>query len=272
MSRIRDLARKWHLHRIYQALRIDKLPQKRAINRLRQQFQYGSEATIDLDSSGGTAKLLVKDAEELGAVLHSKDDIGMMERVMSYANSSDLVWDIGANIGVYSVIFAKIIGTSGQVVCFEPESKSRLRLSENIQINELGNVHIVPIALGDHNDDSAELSVSVPPASGTHRIGITSGNNVEMVIIITGDDALKRYNLEQPNIIKIDVEGYEEKVLLGMPGILGSADLRAILCEIHFRIFSEMQDSDAPARIVSLLKRNGFKTTWLDFSHLLAFR
>lgn len=75
-----------------------------------------------------------------------------------------------------------------------------------------------------------------------------------------------------PNVVKIDVEGLEEEVLLGFDRTLLSPALRAVLIEIHFQELESRGQASAPIRIEKLLKSKGFRLHWIDSNHLLADR
>jgi hypothetical protein len=75
-----------------------------------------------------------------------------------------------------------------------------------------------------------------------------------------------------PNVIKVDVEGFEEEVLTGLSETLKSSELRSVLVEVHFMKLENRGRMDAPTRIEKLLRDKSFKTRWVDASHLLATR
>src|SRR5712691_10532515 len=57
-------------------------------------------------------------------------------------------WDIGANIGYYSCLLGLAVGAAGRVIAFEPARETRARLAHNVALNHLGNVEVVPCAVG----------------------------------------------------------------------------------------------------------------------------
>ncbi len=73
-------------------------------------------------------------------------------------------------------------------------------------------------------------------------------------------------------MIKVDVEGFEEEVLQGMGEMLTSPELRSVLVEVHFMKLELRGKATAPVRIEKLLRDKGFKTNWVDASHLFASR
>lgn len=76
-----------------------------------------------------------------------------------------------------------------------------------------------------------------------------------------------------PTLIKIDTEGFELDVLRGMVALIeDTPTLRARFIEVHFGLLAECGMPEAPIMIEQLLEKNGFKTTWVDSSHIAAVR
>src|SRR5205085_5346004 len=63
-------------------------------------------------------------------------------------------WDIGANIGYYTCLFAAAVGPRGKVVAFEPASRTRERLIQNVALHGFANVEVLPYALGDRDGEA----------------------------------------------------------------------------------------------------------------------
>jgi FkbM family methyltransferase len=119
--------------------------------------------------------------------------------------------DIGAHVGWYAIQAARAVGPSGQVVAIEPAPRNRLQLENNINLNGITNVTIVPQAVWSHagkvkwQGDSAE--------SVWHKIDESSG--IETVDAVTVDDLVRRFALNRVDWIKLDIEGAEVEVLKG---------------------------------------------------------
>lgn len=135
----------------------------------------------------------------------------------SFLRSNDIFYDIGANVGLYTLPMAK---KAAQVISIEPEPEIFNRLEANVKHNNLTNVRCFNSALGNFTGEST-LSLK------TFRVG-DEGEKIE---VIKGDDLIKRYGLPKPTAVKIDVEGAELKVLKGMRGSL--SDCKLLCCEIH---------------------------------------
>ena len=92
------------------------------------------------------------------------------------------------------------------------------------------------------------------------------------VRVAKADTLIKKLNLLSPNIIKIDVEGFELEVLSGMKKILKQKTLREIFVEVHFAKLKKKKIKNVVFLICKILKDNKFSISWLDPSHLRAFR
>jgi len=147
-------------------------------------------------------------AESVGGI---RGEQKVINALVSHLSAGDVVYDVGANIGIYAVILAKAVGENGRIFAFEPEKNSVVRLRENIKINNLKNIEIINKALGENN------------AHGKLRMGKTTGNfslikiyekedDSQNVEIVNGDEYIINKKLPVPTAIKIDVEGYEYSV------------------------------------------------------------
>ena len=79
---------------------------------------------------------------------YEKDEFDLVKRTIK---KGDVVLDIGANIGVYTVLFAEIVGDKGRVYAFEPDPKNFALLKKNIEINKYKNVVLINKAVLNKN-------------------------------------------------------------------------------------------------------------------------
>lgn len=187
--------------------------------------------------------------------------------------AGDCVWDVGANIGYYTRMFSERVGESGVVFAFEPSLSNFERLCE--ECDSLSNAHFNPIGLG-------RKSGTVTFLQGSDELGATSRileheqsdscSPESLVKIRSGTEIIRSGEASSPNIIKIDVEGFELEVLQGLGSELGAESLRAIGVEVHFGLLKQRGISDGPRQIEDLLMEHGFKVDWPDSSHILATR
>lgn len=143
--------------------------------------------------------------------------------ILKYTKTGDVVIDIGGNIGQTAMLIAYKIKDSGKVISFEPYPETYNRFKTNLELNKhLQNVEIVNIGLGD-KPGKLEMYQDCITNSGANRIVYKNDNNLaglKTVEVTTLDNFISQRNLDRINLIKIDVEGFEMKVLLGSKNIL----------------------------------------------------
>jgi FkbM family methyltransferase len=160
------------------------------------------------------------------------------------------VLDIGANIGVFSVIFGQLVGNKGNVLAFEPQRLPYYNLCTNILVNELTNVVCIQNVVGSENKrvHVPELNPNLPNNFGGLELdkdySQVFGHSIKMVKI---DD----FNLTTCGLIKIDVEGMELDVLLGASQTIDKC--RPI-------IYAECDRKDKATPLVRFIKNKGYKT------------
>lgn len=137
-------------------------------------------------------------------------------------NKNDYILDIGANVGYLSMIFATLTGNKGIVVSFEPEPNNFQTLTENKKLNGFSQIITEQLGVSDSNG-TFKLFLSNDANNGKHSL-IFDDNRVtskymEINTIII-DEYLKNNNINRIDIVKIDVEGFEKKVLNGMRNTL----------------------------------------------------
>lgn len=189
--------------------------------------------------------------------------------LMRQVRGSDVVWDIGANVGTYTLPLSDAVADGGRVIAFEPLPTCFAALQQRCAGRS--NVHPLQVALGDRGG-SARLSVNGDELSTTSSLFVAPGATTIEVPIATGDTLVAEGEVPAPHVIKIDVEGFEEEVLRGIEHLLDRPECRAVLCEVHFKILDERGERHAPSRIVQRLRRHGFATRWIDASHVAALR
>jgi FkbM family methyltransferase len=136
-------------------------------------------------------------------------------------------FDIGANVGQHSLFMSKRVS---EVHAFEPSRHIGDRFSNNILTNGLDNIHLHRVALGDA-DAELQLGSGVPGNTGSRSFTWSLPDGpTERVIVKRADTYFIALKLPQIHILKIDVEGFEKKVLQGLGARL-AADRPIILME-----------------------------------------
>ena len=163
--------------------------------------------------------------------------------IKQYLTPGQVFYDIGANIGVYTVMAAFQTGTAGKVYAFEPHSGNFSRLLHNLQANNLmGIVHPLNIALNNapgifpfhHVDIGSGQSNSQLHASANHPEMEQPSVISEFKFATSVDDLIESHRFDKPDHVKIDVDGNELLILTGMKRLFGSAgEPETVQVEIH---------------------------------------
>ncbi|MBA7622421.1 hypothetical protein ES703_29798 [subsurface metagenome] len=144
--------------------------------------------------------------------------------------------DVGANIGHLSAIAGGIVGTTGEVHCFEPVPEYYRRLRILATNNPRYRIITNNCALGDM-DGTVRMRVCTTGNIGRNTIvgdwmGVDATREIE-VPIRRLDSYLREHNIERINLIKIDTEGYEVPVIRGLSGYFENTSQRPpIICEV----------------------------------------
>ena len=188
----------------------------------------------------------------------------LTDAMMRAVSPGNCVWDVGATVGFYARQFAHAVGASGHVYAFEPSKKTR----EMMELGGLDNITVMPFALSKSRG-TRWLDRGEQNDGATARI---TDYGSEQIDVETGDYLTASHIARSPNLIKIDVEGHELDVLLGMRDTLVAPNLHHIFIEVHFFIFGQTSRNEVPKEIETLLRNTGFRISWVDQSHLHASR
>lgn len=164
---------------------------------------------------------------------------GTIDWLMRTVQQGDVVYDIGANIGVYTLFAARLVGPLGTVYAFEPHIANASALFENVLLNGLQ--HIVKVstcALGERMAMDLFNYVSLRRGSSGSQAGHTTGETGESfepalreIKACVPLDAIS--DLRKPDVIKLDVDGNELSILKGAKQLLLSAAPRSLQVEMR---------------------------------------
>jgi FkbM family methyltransferase len=177
----------------------------------------------------------------------------------------DVFFDIGANVGFFSLIAARCVGKEGQVYAFEPVPQNANAIVQSGQLNGFDTIRVFPEAvaattgraellLARHVGGAALASAETPPDANGHL----------EVDVTTLDDAIVQRGLRPPTLVKVDVEGAEIDVFRGM-----TETLRTHRPKIVYEVDDATRDGfDRKARqIAALLTSAGYALAALPASY-----
>lgn len=169
--------------------------------------------------------------------------------------------DIGANIGAHTLTMARVVGSSGQVLAFEPNPQVHKSLQENIRANGLeGVTKTFACALGEKVAEM-RLRIPKPDSQEGNQLGLASlvaldtPHNLVTVDVRTADEVISKAGLSRVDLVKIDVQGFECQVLRGM-----CATLRSFTPMIVFEYerWAWKQGGGSLAQAIDILESAGY--------------
>jgi FkbM family methyltransferase len=189
---------------------------------------------------------------------------GATDAVLTGLGEGDVFVDIGANSGYFTVLAALRVGARGRVFAFEPNPVVRRQLQRHVELNAIADrVTISELALADEDQDDVRLFVScwpendgiasLTPAPETLARGGLRADASIPVRVRTFDTWAGSARPPRIDLMKIDVEGAEARVLTGMSATFARLRPRRIICETPL-------DSDA----VRILRDRGYRSSMLD--------
>jgi FkbM family methyltransferase len=177
-------------------------------------------------------------------------------------HSGDVVYDIGANYGFFSLLAAKMVQQPGQVYAFEPVPQNAAMIQLNARLNSFHHVKVIALAVSDKEETQQIWLTHHPGGATLTSIGVIPPDKVSKLKVktVSIDILIDRGELHPPSLMKIDVEGAELLVLHGM-----SKTLRKYTPIVIY----EIDDSDEQSfsrkieQAESLLKTFGYGVTRL---------
>lgn len=183
---------------------------------------------------------------------------GDLDRKVSWAVSrlvrpGDTVIDVGANVGLITLLAARLVGPDGIVHAFEPQPRLAALLTTSVALNGYDHVTVHGVALGDR-EDQLRLSVPGDNAGAASFVRSWPRSSTITVPVVEASEYLERIGIERIRLVKIDVEGYEQTVLGGAEAFFERHPPDAILFECNER-GTDFRDSGA----TRILTRMGYR-------------
>lgn len=224
---------------------------------LARRYRHGLERVIN-----GTDRVLISIRARDMSEEYEPD---VWASLMNEVRPGDTIADVGAFFGLYAIALAKRVGPSGRVVAFEPSSANHAMFMEHIRLNRVKNtIKVVQAAVGTKNgrvsfqgDNSSESHVVVS-AEGAGQSEPKGADTVEMVTL---DSVFAGQRLD---ILKIDVEGFEEQVMQGARELLSDPERgpRVLYIEVH--PFAWHHVGTTSESLLSLLHQHNFQAFFVD--------
>ncbi len=160
-----------------------------------------------------------------------------------------VVFDVGANVGYYSLLAAVLAGKMGRVYAFEPLPRNVKYLRRHVALNKMKNIEVIEAAVSDHE---GEGSFDLGASTAMGHLAEVGEIKVHMVSL---DGLFKAGEIQAPNFIKIDVEGAEAAV------VRGAFELLQICQPV---LFLDTHHRKAHEETITFLERLGYTFEILD--------
>lgn len=173
--------------------------------------------------------------------IHRSFDTADFRAISQLVQAGDITFDVGANVGEYSVLLSRQCGAAGQVWAFEPVPDTYWRLRETLALNRCGNVTPVQAAVSDKSG-TVRMNLFEPQYSAWNTMGmpemvtpqgkrVSPANSVD-VACRTLDEFCHSERIEKINFLKVDVEGFEQAAFLGAAQLLRERRIDFVCFEI----------------------------------------
>lgn len=190
---------------------------------------------------------------------------------LSKIKEGDIIIDIGSYIGYFSLLASQKVGIKGHIYAFEPIPRNYRRLMRNIDINHIKNIKAYNLGVSDKNENTFfNMPIDIPAESSLYNIHVTElktdiliKKELIDVRLILFDQFSINEGIRNINIIKIDTEGAELKVLEGMKKTLKNNDITLFIEILPFlieKIGYSVED------IINLLLKCNFNYIYTTYS------
>lgn len=180
--------------------------------------------------------------------------------IEGFLQQGEVLFDIGANVGAYSLVAAKASQGTARIYAFEPAFTNFSQLCRNILLNGCADSIVpLPVALSDKTGLDCFNYNNLSAGGSLHTLGVPvdfKGDSFtpvfrHLALSYRLDDFIRDFQIPLPNHIKIDVDGTEAAVLRGAKETLASPLLRSLLVEA-------MPGTDETKELLDTLEGNGF--------------
>lgn len=190
---------------------------------------------------------------------------GLEKYVAEYSlKEGDIVIDCGAHIGTFTLYAAKIVGDSGMVFAFEPDSLNYQKLIKNIDLNNLNN--IIAIRKGLWGENTNLKFNELHSGYSSFFIDDLKRKSLIKVPVVSLDNELRKRGIKKVDFIKMDVEGAELEVIRGAKEILKKSQGNMAIASYHV-----IDGQETYVTLEKMLSKLGYQTKTLFPEHLITF-
>lgn len=163
-----------------------------------------------------------------------------------WIKEGDVVFDVGAHVGFYTLLSSHLVGNRGRVIAFEPIAENLNYLKQHLEINSVDNVEVVEAIVSDRD---GHCRLSSGPSSSMWHMDAQGELEVQTISL---DGLILRRKLPTPNLIKMDIEGAEFLALNGSTRVIN---------EFHPVIILSTHGLDVHQKCCNFLESAGYGLT-----------
>lgn len=213
----------------------------------------GRKMVIDSTDRGIARHLLLAGIHEKDATARYGEEIRSLRKEVEDVT----VIEVGANIGYYTLLEADLLGSSGQIFAIEPSPDNVSILKQNVEKN--GFSESVDVTRGAISAETGTRELYLSEKSNCHTMEHGRGDTGSTISVRTWtlDDFLEEREIEPTdiNVVRMDVEGHEGKILRGMEGLLSNSETLLLFIEFHKELVENREFDD----LTELLTERGFR-------------
>ncbi len=184
---------------------------------------------------------------------HDQDAFAL---IRSRVQPGDTFVDVGANVGIFSLMASQIVGPTGRVISVEPNPSTFGRLSRTVKENNISQITLCNVGLAE---TSAKVELFTGTSEGNDTASMLPGVSTKSVTVevLPLDLLAEQLGVESIAYMKVDVDGYEHNVFAGAKKLMASGKIRLLQCEfseLHLRLVGS-----TPEALHDVITGHGFR-------------
>ena len=184
-------------------------------------------------------------------------DSALTRLLPSILRSGSVFYDLGANIGYFTLIASGIVGPNGHVYAFEPIPENALRVKQSLERNGISNVTVIEAAVLNSTGSTTMFVSDMSSNSGWGSIVSSPTRQRKITVATTSLDSLVYdHGAKNPDVVKIDIEGAEPFALEGMSRLLSQDSGPDVIIELNSYLLT--RSGFSPSDLVQLLRNKDY--------------
>lgn len=191
------------------------------------------------------------------------------DRLYSLIRPGDVVLDVGTNIGETLLHFARLVGETGKAYGFEPDQHNYANVKKNISLNPFKNLQVFNLGVSDKKETVKLFRVD-PHNLGMNRIltdeEASKFDDFTTIEVDTIDNVIAANGIDNVDLIKIDIEGYEMHALRGARNLLDSQHPKLFIEVGYTRL---LKNETSPNEMIAYLQGFGYEVRHAETDEMI---